>query len=69
VRVGPVGSTLSLLVVAPAERPKTVLAELGLVRQRLEAVLEVLNERAAITDVARRYGAARQTVHGWLRPI
>ncbi len=22
--------------------------------------------RAAVTDVARRYGVARQTVHGWL---
>ena len=35
--------------------------------QRFAAVLEVLNEGATVTDVARRYGVARQTVHGWLR--
>jgi transposase InsO family protein len=28
--------------------------------------LEVLNDGAAVTDVARRYGVARQTVHVWL---
>jgi transposase InsO family protein len=44
-----------------------MLAELGLVEQRYQAVLEVLNEGAAVTDVARRYGVARQTVHVWLR--
>jgi transposase InsO family protein len=44
-----------------------VLVELGLVEQRFQAVLEVLNEGATVTDVARRYGVARQTVHGWLR--
>jgi transposase-like protein len=44
-----------------------VLVELGLVEQRFHAVLEVLNEGATVTDVARRYGVARQTVHGWLR--
>ena len=31
------------------------------------AVLEVLEEGASVTDVARRYGVARQTVHEWLR--
>jgi DNA-binding transcriptional ArsR family regulator len=31
------------------------------------AVLEVLDEGATVTDVARRYGVARQTVHQWLR--
>jgi transposase-like protein len=43
-----------------------VLVELGVVEQRYQAVLEVLRG-AAVTDVARRYGVARQTVHGWLR--
>jgi transposase-like protein len=42
-----------------------VLVELGLVEQRYRAVLEVL-EGASVTDVARRYGVARQTVHDWL---
>jgi transposase-like protein len=43
-----------------------VLAELGVVEQRYRAVLEVLDEGPSVTDVARRYGVARQTVHGWL---
>jgi hypothetical protein len=41
-----------------------VLVELGVVEQRFQAVLEVLGG-AAVTDVARRYGVARQTVHRW----
>ncbi len=44
-----------------------MLVELGLVGQRYRAVLEVLNDGATVTDVARRYGVARQTVHEWLR--
>jgi transposase InsO family protein len=44
-----------------------VLVELGLVEQRYKAVLEVLNDGATVTDVARRYGVVRQTVHVWLR--
>jgi transposase InsO family protein len=44
-----------------------VLAELGAVEQRYRAVLEVLEEGASVTEVARRYGVVRQTVHGWLR--
>jgi transposase InsO family protein len=44
-----------------------MLVELGLVEQRYQAVLEVLNDGATVTDVARRYGVARQTVHVWLR--
>jgi len=44
-----------------------VLVELGLVEQRYQAVLEVLNDGATVTDVARRNGVARQTVHEWLR--
>jgi transposase InsO family protein len=43
-----------------------VLVELGLVEQRYQAVLEVLNDGASVTDAARRYGVARQTVHDWL---
>jgi transposase InsO family protein len=42
------------------------LVELGVVEQRYQVVLEVLGG-ASVTDVARRYGVARQTVHGWLR--
>jgi transposase-like protein len=30
-------------------------------------VLEVLDSAASVTDVARRYGVGRQTVHTWLR--
>ena len=44
-----------------------MLVELRLVEQRYQAVLEVLNGGAAVVDVARRYGVARQTVHAWLR--
>jgi transposase InsO family protein len=44
-----------------------VLVELGLVEQRYQAVLEVINDGATVTDVARRNGVARQTVHEWLR--
>jgi transposase len=43
-----------------------VLVELGVVEQRYRAVLEVLEEGATVTEVARRYGVARQTVHQWL---
>ncbi len=44
-----------------------MLVELRLVEQRYQAVLEVLNDGAAVLDVARRHGVARQTVHDWLR--
>jgi transposase-like protein len=43
-----------------------VLVELGLVEQRYQAVREVLNDGALVTDVARRRGVSRQTVHEWL---
>jgi transposase InsO family protein len=43
-----------------------VLAELGVVEQRYRAVLEVLEEGLTVTEVARRHGVARQTVHEWL---
>jgi transposase len=54
---------------APADREEAVvvLVELGLVEQRYRAVLEVLNDGATVTDVARRYEVSRQTVHEWLR--
>jgi transposase InsO family protein len=52
---------------ARAEEADTVLVELGLVEQRYRAVLEVLDDGATVVEVARRYGVARQTVHGWLR--
>lgn len=44
-----------------------VLVELGLVEQRYQAVLEVLNDASTVTDVAVRFGVCRQTVHRWLR--
>jgi transposase InsO family protein len=43
-----------------------VLVELGVAEQRYRAVLEVLDEGVPVTEVARRYGVARQTVHEWL---
>ena len=43
-----------------------MLVELGLVEQRYKAVLEVL-DGATVTDVARRNGVVRQTLHDWLR--
>lgn len=44
-----------------------MIVELNVVEQRYQAVLEVLNQGATVTDVARRNGVARQTVHEWLR--
>jgi transposase InsO family protein len=44
-----------------------VLVELGVVEQRYKAVSEVLVEGATVTEVARRLGVSRQTVHTWLR--
>jgi len=43
-----------------------VLIELGVMQQRHEAVLEVLGG-TCVTEVARRHGVTRQTVHRWLR--
>ena len=39
----------------------------GVVEQRLVAILEVVNQGRTVTEVAERYGVARQTVHRWLR--
>jgi len=44
-----------------------VLVELGVVEQRLSAVLEVLNDGVSVTEVAERFGVTRQSVHRWLR--
>jgi transposase InsO family protein len=43
-----------------------MLAELSVVEQRYLAVREALDTGATITDVARRYGVDRRTVHRWL---
>ena len=44
-----------------------MLVELGVVEQRYAAVLEVVRDGVSVTEVAFRYGVARQTVHRWLR--
>ncbi len=49
------------------KEPVDILVELGLVKQRYKAVLEVLNDGASVTEVARRYEVGRQTVHNGLR--
>ena len=43
------------------------MVELGLVEQRYQAVLEVLNEGVPVMDVAVRFGVTRQSVHRWLK--
>ncbi len=43
-----------------------MLAELSMVEQRYVAVREVLDTGATVTDVARRYGVDRRTLHRWL---
>lgn len=43
-----------------------MLVELSMVEQRYLAVREVLDTQASITDVARRYGVDRRTLHRWL---
>jgi transposase InsO family protein len=42
-----------------------MLVELSVMEQRYHAVMEVVSG-APVTEVARRYGVSRQTVHGWL---
>ena len=44
-----------------------MLVELGVVKQRHAAVLEVLRDGVSVTEVALRFGVTRQTVHRWLR--
>jgi transposase-like protein len=43
-----------------------MLVELSMVEQRYQAVREVLDTGATITDVAARYGVDRRTLHHWL---
>lgn len=42
-----------------------MLVELSIVEQRYHAVMEVISG-APVTEVARRYGVSRQSVHNWL---
>ena len=42
-----------------------MLVELRVAEQRYRAVWEVLDE-ASVTEVARRFGMSRQSVHAWL---
>jgi transposase InsO family protein len=44
-----------------------VLVELGVVEQRYQAVLEVLQDGVPIVEVAARFGVTRQSVHRWLK--
>ena len=44
-----------------------MLVELGVVEQRYDAVKEVLEGQGTVTEVARRYGVTRQSLHNWLR--
>jgi transposase-like protein len=48
-------------------RSVVVLVELGLVELRYQAVLEVVSQGVAVSEVARRFGVTRQSVHRWLR--
>ena len=43
-----------------------MLVELSIVEQRYQAVREVLDSRATITEVAKHYGVDRRTLHRWL---
>ena len=43
-----------------------MLVVLAVAEQRFRAVLEVL-DGASVTEVARRFGVSRQSVHAWLR--
>jgi transposase-like protein len=43
-----------------------MLVELRVAEQRYRAVREVL-DGASVTEVARRFGVSRQSVHAWLR--
>ena len=57
-----------VIVRSPAwGRSVVVLVELGVVEQRYQAVLEVVNQGVSVTEVAVTFGVTRQTVHRWLR--
>ena len=44
-----------------------MLVELSVMEQRYKAVMEVLEARIPVTEVAERYGVSRQSVHAWVR--
>jgi len=50
----------------PGEEVGIVLVEVSVVEQRYDAVKEVLADGLSVTEVAERYGVARQTVHRWI---
>ena len=43
-----------------------MLRELSKMEQRYDAVLAVIRDGMAVTEVAEKYGVGRQTVHVWL---
>jgi transposase InsO family protein len=55
-----------LVLEGAGEEAVSVLRESRVAEQRYRAVLEVL-DGAMVTEVARRFGVTRQTVHAWLR--
>ena len=58
---------VTFVVIVGSGEGLIVLVELGVVELRYQAVLEVVNQGATVTDVAVRFGVTRQTVHRWLR--
>jgi len=52
--------------VVAREGPGLMLVELSVVEQRYHAVMEVLSAGVAKTEVARRCGVSRKTVHEWV---
>jgi transposase-like protein len=43
-----------------------VLGEYRVVEQRYDAVMEVLRDGLAVTEVAERWGISRQSLHAWI---
>jgi transposase InsO family protein len=56
----------SSLVLTRAKEDLVMLVEFSMVEQRYQAVREVLDTGANVTDVATRYGIDRRTLHRWL---
>jgi transposase InsO family protein len=50
-----------------SEEVRRVLLELSVVEQRYDAVMEVLRDGLQVSEVARRYGVSRQSLHAWVR--
>jgi transposase len=46
---------------------RVMLREIPVVEQRYQAVLAVLEDGLAVTEVAEKMGVSRQSLHGWLR--